>query len=69
MNTCSFRDSRCHDCPQLAYGKNNWCAYHLRLKLGLISKVDKVLSTVELDALFGGRRRDDGRRLDHYTKS
>ena len=67
VKACSFTDDRCQACPQLAYGKNNWCAYHLRLKLGLISKVDKVLTPVELDTLFGGRRRDDGRRLDHYT--
>ncbi len=69
MKTCSFKDTRCHDCFQLAYEKKEWCSYHLRLKSGLVSKVDKVLSTVELDTLFGGRRRDDGRRLDHYTKS
>ncbi|KKK60609.1 hypothetical protein LCGC14_3022640 [marine sediment metagenome] len=24
-------------------------------------------SSTELDTLFGGRRRNDGRRLDHYT--
>ena len=67
MSTCSFTDSRCKACLQVTYGSNNLCYYHTQLKAGRITRVDKVLTNVELDTLFGGRRRDDGRRLDHYT--
>ncbi len=67
MKACTFTDDRCKACLQIAYGKANWCSYHLKLKAGVVSRVDSVLTQVELDTLFGGRRRDDGRRLDHYT--
>ena len=67
MKACTFTDDRCRACPQLVYGKNKFCLYHTKLKAGLVSRVDTVLTPVELDTLFGGRRRDDGRRLDHYT--
>ncbi len=67
MRTCSFTDDRCKACFQTTYGKNNWCYYHTELKAGGMTRIDKVLTEVELDSLFGGRRRDDGRRLDHYT--
>ena len=52
----------------MIYRKNKMCYYHIKLKAGFITRVDKVLTEVELEALFGGRRRDDGRRLDHYTR-
>ena len=67
MKACSFKDDRCKTCPQLVYRKEKFCLYHTKLKAGLVSRVDKVLTDVELATLFGGRRRDDGRRLDHYT--
>ncbi len=67
MKACSYTDNRCKACPQLVYGKHDQCYYHVRVQAGLMSRIDKILTEVELDTLFGGRRRDDGRRLDHYT--
>lgn len=66
MRACTFSDERCRVCPQFVY-KGTLCYYHTKLDKHLLTRADKVLSTVELDTLFGGRRRDDGRRLDHYT--
>ncbi len=68
MKQCTFKDDRCRACLQAVYGsKDKFCLYHTKLKTGLASRVDSVLTPVELETLFGGRRRDDGRRLDHYT--
>ena len=67
MKPCVFEDDRCTRCPQLVYRRNSFCFYHEKLKAGLVSRADLVLSSTELDTLFGGRRRNDGRRLDHYT--
>lgn len=67
MKTCLFKDSYCQECPQYVYGKAKYCFYHTKLDSRLLTRADSFLSQTELEALFGGRRRSDGRRLDHYT--
>ena len=63
--------------------RDNWCsyhynalnledfhhdeAYHRKIVAGLLEPSHDVLSTVEVDALFRGRCRNDGRRTDLYT--
>jgi hypothetical protein len=42
-------------------------AYHKKIVLGLLQSSHDVLSEVEVDALFRGRTRNDGRRTDLYT--
>ncbi len=41
--------------------------YHRKVVLGILEPSSEVLSSTEVDALFRGRPRNDGRRLDHYT--
>jgi hypothetical protein len=43
--------------------------YHKKVILGLLQPTHEYLDQVEVDALFDGRRRNDGRRLDHYVES
>ena len=63
--------------------RDNWCsyhynalnledfrhdeAYHRKIVAGLLEPSHDVLTTVEVDALFRGRCRNDGRRTDLYT--
>ena len=42
-------------------------SYHKKIVLGLLQSSHDVLSEVEVDALFRGRARNDGRRTDLYT--
>ncbi len=67
MKPCVFKDERCTRCSQTVYRRPKFCFYHEKLDSGLLFRADVSLSKVELDTLFGGRRRNDGRRLDHYT--
>jgi len=69
-------------CKQLAQDEG-WCSYHLvasrvegfrhdrtyhrKIAEGLLESSHDVLSEVEVDALFKGRCRNDGRRTDLYT--
>jgi hypothetical protein len=41
--------------------------YHEKIATGLLEPSSEVLSSTEVDAMFRGRARNDGRRLDHYT--
>lgn len=41
--------------------------YHRKIVLGLLEPTAEVLTSTEIDTLFRGRPRNDGRRLDHYT--
>ncbi len=41
--------------------------YHRKVVAGLISPSHDVLGKTEVDALFKGRTRNDGRRTDLYT--
>lgn len=41
--------------------------YHRKVILRLLQPTQDYLDEVEVDALFDGRRRNDGRRLDHYA--
>jgi hypothetical protein len=67
--SCEYSDSHLDFCPQQVYDrKSNLCYYHAKVVDGLVSKTSEYLSSTEVDALFGGRRRNDGRRLDHYTR-
>lgn len=43
-------------------------AYHEKIARGLLQPADSYLTQTELDAMFRGHSRHDGRRLDHYTK-
>ena len=42
--------------------------YHEKIILGLTTPTDVYMTATEVDALFRGRARNDGRRLDHYTR-
>lgn len=64
MKTCSWSEV---DCPQRA-GESGLCYYHEKQEKDLLQPVDTYLGQTEIDTLFGGRRRSDGRRLDHYTR-
>ena len=41
--------------------------YHRKVVLDLVSSSHDVLDNTEVDALFRGRARNDGRRTDLYT--
>jgi len=41
--------------------------YHRKIVEGLLEPSHDVLTSVEVDALFRGRCRNDGRRTDLYT--
>ncbi|HEX7099333.1 MAG TPA: hypothetical protein VF377_08820 [Acidimicrobiia bacterium] len=62
--TCAWPNFKCPQ-PPTATGL---CHYHQKLKAGLLQEAAEYLSDTEIDTLFGGRRRSDGRRLDHYTR-
>lgn len=70
-------------CQQPVF-RDELCGYHLRRSLnpaapvdrfyerkvfhGLIEPTDHWMSQVEVRALFSGRPKGDGRRIDHWTK-
>lgn len=41
--------------------------YHRKVALGMVEHTSEYISQTELDALFGGRPRLDGRRIDQWT--
>lgn len=43
--------------------------YHEKIVRGLLIPTGVYLSSVELDTMFDGRRRFDGRRVDQYVSS
>jgi hypothetical protein len=43
--------------------------YHRKVVQGLLEPTNGYLEQVEIDALFAGRKRNDGRRLDHYVQT
>ena len=43
--------------------------YHKKIATGLLVPTGQYLSNSEIDAMFAGRPRNDGRRLDKYTTS
>ena len=69
-------------CSQRA-GSEGWCTYHLnannipsfhhdrsyhrKIVEGLLESSHDVLTETEIEALFRGRARNDGRRTDLYT--
>lgn len=59
------------ECPQTSYSwiKGTLCYYHTKLDRGLLVPVNRYLGETELDSMFGGRTRNDGRRLDNYTRT
>jgi len=40
--------------------------YHKKIVLGLLEPTGNYLSQTEVDSMFSGRLRNDGRRLDKY---
>ncbi len=70
-------------CQQRTRHNSQWCSYHYcastvedfrhdsyyhrKITLGLIRSSHDTLSGTEIDALFRGRTRNDGRRTDLYT--
>jgi len=70
-------------CRQTSKYDGQWCSYHYfalevddfrhdpyyhrKIVLGLIQASHDILSETEIDALFRGRTRNDGRRTDLYT--
>lgn len=42
--------------------------YHKKVALGLVDPVESYVTHVELDTLFRGRPRNDGRRLDAWVR-
>lgn len=70
---------RCKQLPR----HESWCSYHYfaaqvenfrhdsyyheKIVTGLIRSSHDTLSSTEIDALFKGRTRNDGRRTDLYT--
>lgn len=49
--------------------KGTLCFYHGKLERGRLEAAHQILTETELDSMFGGRARNDGRRLDAYTRS
>lgn len=41
--------------------------YHEKIVKGLLTPTGEYLSFAEVDTMFAGRPRNDGRRLDKYT--
>ena len=42
--------------------------YHKKIVLGLLQPTGGYLTQTEIDTMFSGRTRSDGRRLDRYTE-
>tara|TARA_R100000458_G_C8276957_1_gene252363 strand:- start:3760 stop:3927 length:168 start_codon:yes stop_codon:yes gene_type:complete len=40
--------------------------YHKKIVLGLLEPTGNYLGQTEVDSMFAGRMRNDGRRLDKY---
>ena len=59
------------ECPQTSWSwmkPKGLCFYHGKLEAEKMQPADRYLSETELDSMFGGRARNDGRRLDAYTR-
>ena len=81
--TCSF-ETEFGPCQQRPFrGGFKWCSFHIRMETegfrpdrhyhrklvsGLLEPTDHYISEVEMQALMDGRARNDGRRLDHWTR-
>lgn len=55
-------------CEQKTYDLAPYCWYHTKMEAGLLQTVDSYINPTELNALFRGRDRHDGRRLDAWAK-
>jgi hypothetical protein len=68
-------------CQQEPVGDNTYCYYHMaqqgkdfhtdenyhkKIVLGLLEPTGNYLDQTEVDSMFAGRMRNDGRRLDKY---
>lgn len=64
-----FRDGWCsyHFNAMHIDGFRHDPGYHRKIVEGLLEPSHDVLTSVEVDALFRGRCRNDGRRTDLYT--
>jgi hypothetical protein len=63
--TCSYPVEE-GTCPQ-PKGPSGYCYYHDKVAAKLLEQTVEYLSETELEQMFGGRRRNDGRRLDKYV--
>ncbi len=69
-------------CVQPSHQGHNYCYYHLgqmrngssvddyyhkKIATGLLQPTGSYLNVSEIDTMFAGRPRNDGRRLDKYT--
>jgi len=70
-------------CKQRPRHDSQWCSYHYaasqiadfrhdsyyhrKIAVGLLNSSHEILTKTEIDALFKGRTRNDGRRTDLYT--
>lgn len=61
--TCEF-----DPCAQKALDDGPLCYYHDKMAFNLLQPADSYCSPVELETLFRGRIRHDGRRLDAWTR-
>lgn len=69
MRACKYQDEALASCPQAARpGGSGLCYYHSKIIAKKTVRAADVLTETELDSLFAGRPRSDGRRLDAYTK-
>ena len=66
MKQCKYTDEMIAQCSQRA--STVLCFYHGRIASNEMMRTFEYLSDVEVDSLFSGRIRHDGRRLDQYTK-
>jgi len=67
MRTCQYRDEDIASCPQKAT-QGEFCYYHAKIVDLSALRAKDVLTDTEIDTLFAGRTRNDGRRLDSYTR-
>jgi len=77
---CSFVHPEWGRCQQPGKGIELLCTYHSqgrdrhddyyhrKIVLGLLQPTEDYIDAVEMDTLFRGRARHDGRRLDAWTK-
>lgn len=55
-------------CAQKALPDAPLCYYHDKMERDLLQPVDSYCTPVEIETLFRGRIRHDGRRLDAWTR-
>lgn len=76
---CTFEHPEWGQCQQPAQPVSSLCSYHeqgrdshdefyhKKIVLGLLQPAEDYLDQVEIETLFYGRARHDGRRLDAWT--